>query len=233
MCASTTAKVAAVGWFLALVVGFPYAVNRYPGLVPAWLPSWFFPAVMVVGFVGGGFILKGLDLWRWHRLATSMGLERLGNAAAEEGFNPLEAYRGEFEGRQVTLDHVGNQSSEASDWTRVTAPHDGAVGGRLVVRERGLGGVPESELPPAVALPDDELTERFDIYSEDAPFARAVLSGHVGDRLLDAEPVDEVAVGDGTVTSKQRLQPFDAAVIRIHMRVATAVADAVETATDR
>jgi hypothetical protein len=25
----------------------------------------------------------------------------------------------------VTLDHVGNQSSDASDWTRVTAPHDG------------------------------------------------------------------------------------------------------------
>jgi hypothetical protein len=133
-----------VGWFLALVVGFPLLVNRHPGAFPEWLPSWFFLAVVAIGFVGGGLLLKGLDLWRWHRLATSMGLERMGDAAAEEGFNPLEAYRGTFEGRQVTLDHVGNQSSEASDWTRVTAPHDGDPGGRLVVRERGLGGVSPS-----------------------------------------------------------------------------------------
>ena len=43
---------------------------------------------MGIGFVGAGFILKGLDLWRWHGLATSMGLERMGGAVVE-GFNPM------------------------------------------------------------------------------------------------------------------------------------------------
>ena len=81
-----------MGWFLAPVVGFPYLLRRYPGLIPEWLPSWAELAVVAAGFVGGGLLLKGLDLWRWHRLATSMGLERMGDAAAEEGFNPLEAY---------------------------------------------------------------------------------------------------------------------------------------------
>jgi hypothetical protein len=35
MCASTTANVAAVEWFLALFVGVPYVGSRYPGLLPA------------------------------------------------------------------------------------------------------------------------------------------------------------------------------------------------------
>ena len=179
MCASTAAKVGAVAWFLALVVGFPLLVNRHPGAFPEWLPSWFFLAVVAAGFAGGGLLLKGLDLWRWHRLATSMGLERMGDAAAEEGFNPLEAYHGTFEGRQVTLDHVGNQSSEASDWTRVAAAHDGDPGGRLVVRERGLGGVPDSEFPPAVEVRDDALSDRFHVYCADAALAREVLAGPV------------------------------------------------------
>ena len=229
MCASTAAKVGAVGWFLALVVGFPLLVRRYPGALPEWLPSWFVLAVVAAGFAGGGFLLKGLDLWRWHRLATSMGLERMGDAAAEEGFNPLEAYHGTFEGRQVTLDHVGNQSSEASDWTRVAAAHDG----RLVVRERGLGGVPESEFPPAVEVRDDALSDRSHVYCADAALAREVLAGPVRELLVGANAVDQVTVTGGRVESKQRLQPFDAAVLRTHMRVATRVADAVETATDR
>ena len=233
MCASTAAKVGEGGWFLALVVGFPLLVRRYPGALPEWLPSWFFLAVIAVGFVGGGLLLKGLDLWRWHRLATSMGLERMGDAAAEEGFNPLEAYRGTFEGRQVTLDHVGNQSSEASDWTRVTAPHDGDPGGRLVVRERGLGGVPESEFPPVVEVRNDALSDRFHVYCADAALAREVLADPVRELLVGADAVDQVIVTGGQVESKQRLQPFDAAVLRTHMRVATRVADAVETATDR
>ena len=233
MCASTAAKVGAVGWFLALVVGFPLLVNRHPGAFPEWLPSWFFLAVVAVGFVGGGLLLKGLDLWWWHRLATSMGLERMGDAAAEEGFNPLEAYRGTFEGWQVTLDHVGNQSSEASDWTRVTAPHDGDPGGRLVVRERGLGGVPESEFPPPVEVRDDALSDRFHVYCADAALAREVLADPVRELLVGADAVDQVIVTGGQVESKQRLQPFDAAVLRTHMRVATRVTDAVETATDR
>jgi len=233
MCASTAAKVGAVVWFLALVVGFPLLVRRYPGALPEWLPSWFFLAVVAAGFAGGGFLLKGLDLWRWHRLATSMGLERMGDAAAEEGFNSLEAYRGTFEGRQVTLDHVGNQSSEASDWTRVAAAHDGDPGGRLVVRERGLGGVPDSEFPPAVEIRDDALSDRFHVYCGDAALAREVLAGPVRKLLVGADAVDQVTVTGGRVESKQRLQPFDAAVVRTHMRVATRVADAVETATDR
>lgn len=189
-------------------------------------------AVIAVGFVGGGFLLKGLDLWRWHRLAGSLGLRRMGNAA-EEGFNALEAYRGEFEGRVVTLDHIGDQSSEASDWTRVAARHEGDPGGPLVVRERGLGGVPESEFPPSVDVQDEALTDRFNVYCEDAGFARDVLAGHVRNLLVDAEAVDQVTVTDDTVVSKQRLQPFDADVIRPHMRVATGVADAVETASGR
>lgn len=232
MCASTTAKVAAVGWFLTLVVGVPYLTNSYPGLVPEWVPSWVVLAAVGAGFVGGGFLLKGLDLWRWHRLATSMGLKRMdGNTAADEGFSPLEAYRGEFEGRQVTLDHVGNQSSEAPDWTRVAARHEGAFDAPLVVRERGLGGVPESEFPPAVEVRDSALSDRFHVYCAAPDVARDVLSGHVRELLVDADAVDQVTVTDDRVVSKQKLQPFDADVIRSHMRVATDVADAVETAT--
>jgi hypothetical protein len=94
MCASRPAKLGAVGWFLALVAGFPYLLRRYPGLVPEWLPYWAVLAVVAAGFVGGGFLLKGLDLWRWHRLATSMGLERMSDAAAEAGFNPLDRTEG-------------------------------------------------------------------------------------------------------------------------------------------
>ena len=234
MCASTTAKVAAVGWFLALFVGVPYVGSRYPGLLPAWLPSWFFMAVIAVGFVAGGFLLKRLDLWRWHRLATSMGLQRMdGNTAADAGFNSMEAYRGEFESRQVTLDHVGTQENVASDWTRVAARHDGDPGGPLVVRERGLGGVPESEFPPSVDVRNGALTDRFNVYCEDAGFARDVLAGHVRELLVDADEVDEVKVDDDTVVSRQRLQTFDADVIREHMRVAAGVADAVETASGR
>jgi len=231
MCASTTAKLGALAWFLTLVVAVPYATNRYPGLLPEWVPSWVVLALMAVGFVGGGFLLKGLDLWRWHRLAGSLGLQRMGGtAAADEGFSPMEAHRGEFESRQVTLDHIGTQSSEASDWTRVTAAHDGAPAASLVVRERGLGGVPESEFPPSVDVQDGALTDRFQVYCEDSTFARDVLAGHVRELLVDAEAVDEVKVTDDTVVSRQRLQPFDADVIRTHMRVATGVADAVETA---
>jgi hypothetical protein len=192
MCASTTAKVAAVGWFLTLVVAFPYVANRYPGLFPEWLPSWAFLAIVAVGFVGGSFLLEGLDLWRWHRLATSMGLKRMGSAAADKGFNPMEAYRGEFEGRQVTLDHIGNQSNVASSWTRVAARHDGDADATVVVRERGFGGVPDSEFPPSVDVHDDALTDRFHVYCEDAGFAHAVLAGHVRELLVDADSVPAV-----------------------------------------
>lgn len=95
-----------------------------------------------------------------------------GNTAADAGFNSMEAYRGEFESRQVTLDHVGTQENVASDWTRVAARHDGDPGGPLVVRERGLGGVPESEFPPSVDVRNGALTDRFNVYCEDAGFAR-------------------------------------------------------------
>lgn len=178
-------------------------------------------------------LLVGLDLWRWHRLATSMGLQRMGSAAADEGFNPMGAYRGEFEGRQVTLDHIGNQEDVGSNWTRVAAHHDGDADATLVVRERGLGGMPDSEFPPSVDVPDGALTDRFHVYCEDAGFARALLTGHVRELLADAETVDEVNVTDDTAVSKQKLQPFDPEVIREHMRVATSVAEAVESASHR
>jgi hypothetical protein len=231
MCASTTAKVGAVGWFLALVVGFPYLLRRYPRLITEGLPSWVVLAVMGIGFVGAGFILKGLDLWRWHRLATSMGLERMGGA--EEGFNPMAAYRGEFEGQQVTLDHIGNQSAEASNWTRVTAFHDADPEARVVIRERGLGGTPAEEFPPSVDVADAELTDRFHVYAPDAALAREVLRGAVRETLVGAEAVDQVRVAEGRVVSKQRLQSFDREVLRTHMRVAVTVADAVESASGR
>lgn len=233
MCASTTAKVGALGWFLTLFVGVPYLTRTYPWLVPEWVPSWVVLAVMAIGFVGGGFLLKGLDLWRWHRLAGSFGLERIGSAAADEGYNPVEAYRGEFEGRQVTLDHTGDQESTASNWTRVVARHDGDPGAELVVRDRGLGGVLESESPSSVDIQDEAFSDRFDVDCEDDAFARDVLAGHVRDLLVDAGPVDELRVTEDTVVSEQRLQPFDADVIRTHMRVATGVAEAVETASGR
>ena len=156
-----------------------------------------------------------------------------GNTAADAGFNSMEAYRGEFESRQVTLDRVGTQENVASDWTRVAARHDGDPGGPLVVRERGLGGVPESEFPPSVDVRNGALTDRFNVYCEDAGFARDVLAGHVRELLVDADEVDEVKVDDDTVVSRQRLQTFDADVVREHMRVAAGVADAVEAASGR
>jgi len=161
---------------------------------------------MGIGFVGAGFILKGLDLWRWHRLATSMGLERMGGAAVE-GSNPMETYRGEFEGQQVTLDDIGNQSAEASNWTRVTAFHDADPEARVVIRERGLGGTPAEEFPPSVDVADAELTDRFHVYTPDAALAREVLRGAVRETLVGAEAVDQVQVAGGASSRSSGASP--------------------------
>lgn len=227
MCASTAAKLGTVGWFLALIVGYPALVSRYPGLFPAWLPGWF---VFVGGFAGGGFVLKGLDSWRWHRLVSSIGLEPTWDSVLTV-VTPVGGYTGEFEGRQVTLRHSSNQTSTFS-WTTVTTPHEGRSGGVIRVRRTGLGGIPDSELPPAVGLEGEALTGQFDVYADDPALAREILRGRVGTLLVDAAAVDELEVSEDTVVSRQRGQPFDADVLRTQMAVAAAVADAVEATSE-
>lgn len=230
MCASRTGKVAVVGLFLSVFVGVPYVVDSYPWLVPEWLPSWAFLAVLAASLPVGGLLVKALDLWRWHLVATSLGLQRVGSDAAADGSDPITAYRGEFEGRHVTLDHTGTQADAASSWTRVEAAHGTDVAARVVVHERGVGGVPESALPPELDIGDGALADRFHVYCENAESARGIFTGHVRELLVETDDVDQLEVNDDTVVSKRQLQTFDADVIRRHMRVATTVAEAVESA---
>jgi hypothetical protein len=224
MCASRTATVGAVAWFAVVIGGYGLLASQ-PGVD---LPEW--AGLVVVGalLVGGGLLLVGLDALRWRRLAHSYGLDRLGNAAVDTPYSVLQTYRGEYDGRTVTMDFQDAPDSVVLDKTVFAAQHDGAVDARVIIERDGAGGTGSSDLPPAVDIASESFTDQFSVHSGAPEFARAVVTAGVQDALLELEDPIDVVVETDRVRARCQGRHIDADASETYLDAVCRLADAVE-----
>lgn len=224
MYGSRTTQAGIAIWCLLVIGGANVVSGRYEIPLPEWAG---FAIVGLLCAVGGG-ALMGRDWLRWRRLAGSFGLTGSGSEAGGVPVPFLDAYRGTYEGRTVTLDY---NSGATINKTIVTAEHDATVEDPVIIERVGAGGTGSSDLPPEVELFEGAFAEQFSVHSADPELARTAVTTGVQTAITELEdPIDIVVEGD-RVRARTQGRVLDADVVEGYLGVVCRLADEVEART--
>jgi len=168
-------------------------------------------------------MLKKLDI----------GVERLGNSAADEPYSALEGYRGRYDGRAVTLDFHDPQADGQIGKTRIATVHDGESDGVTVVRNRDKSPGGPDELPDEVDVAGGAFAEQFTVYFGARAIARNVVDDERQDPLLERHDADdelvELLVEENRVAAMRWERLLDTAIAERYLAVVCQAADRIET----
>lgn len=227
---SATSWLSGLAWFGVVMGGYWIVGNQYGSLLPGWV----FWVVLVVGWAGAGILIKGLEVWRWRRMSDTLGLDRLGNSAVDEPYDVLEAHRGEYNGRTVTVDYREPPAESDGQISKsiFVANHAGNSAATITVRNNDKSPGGDDDLPAETSVPGEAFGEQFTVHSDAPSIARQVIDDGVRESLLDLkDDIVELRVEDNRVVATRWERLHDTRMGERYLTTVCRAADQIESGT--